>query len=167
MTLKERLQAQTLGSRKHFNKPSFQYWGWNPGPYTVGKLSTTVPHPDLTSSKSMHTFSLWRTRPKRLFFSTSTLVSCCLNFLFWFVFISFGQLAASQSLLVDGNIIFQLTVCLCWKQEKKPFLALSTVQLVNFQAVPLIGNDVTAFEAHCPWLRKKSLGSVFTMHNAL
>lgn len=48
-----------------------------------------------------------------MFFSTSTLVSCCLNFLFCFVFISFGQLAASQCLLVDGNIIFQLTVCLC------------------------------------------------------
>lgn len=24
----------------------FQYWGWNPGPYTVGKLSTAVPHPE-------------------------------------------------------------------------------------------------------------------------
>ena len=35
---------------------------------------------------------------KEIVLSTSTLVSCCLNFLFWFVFILLDQLSASQPL---------------------------------------------------------------------
>lgn len=47
-TLKERLQAQTLGSRKQFNKLFFfSVLGMEPRAlHTVGKLSTAVPHPE-------------------------------------------------------------------------------------------------------------------------
>lgn len=106
-TLKERLQAQTIGSRKHFNKLFFQFWGWNP----VGKLATTVLHPESDFFKINAYIFFMENEAKENVLSTSTLVSCCLNLLFWFVFILFGQLVASQPLLVDGDIIFQLTGC--------------------------------------------------------
>lgn len=78
-------------------------------PYTVGKLSTPVPHPESDFFKISAYIFFMENGAKEIVLSTSTLVPCCLNFLFWFVFVLFGQL---EPLMVDGNIIFQLTDCL-------------------------------------------------------
>lgn len=120
--------------------------------HTVGKLSTPEPQPGLASSKSAYTFSLWKMRPKILFDTTSTLV-----LVIWIV--CFGSslfcLASWQPLSP------------CWLKHhiptdwlfllKKPFPALSTVQLVHFQAVPLTENNVCCFwSIYYSWCRKRS-----------
>lgn len=76
------------------------------------KLSTAVPHPESDFFKISAYIFFMENEAKEIVLSTSTLVSCCLNFLFCFYFVWPVSGQSQQPFLVDGNI-FQLTGHLC------------------------------------------------------
>lgn len=99
--LKERLQPQTLESRKQFHKLFFFSTRDGTQGLTQWVSSLLLCHTQsLTSSKSMHKFSLWRTRPKRLFYQLLLWFLVVWIFCFGFVFY-FAWPVVSQSTFAD------------------------------------------------------------------
>lgn len=84
---KREAASSDLRIQKALQQTVFSVLGMEPRALHSGQ-ATTVPHPDLTSSKS---FSLWRTRPKRLFYQLLLWFLVVWIFHFYFVWPVGGQ----------------------------------------------------------------------------
>lgn len=150
--------SSDLRIQKALQQTFFSVLGMEPRALHSGQ-ATTVPHPDLTSSKS---FSLWRTRPKRLFYQLLLWFLVVWIFHFYFVWPVGGQSVSAGwwKRHIPANWPFVL------KNERRSlFQPWAQCSLSISRQCLWLKIMSTAFEAYCSWHHKKSLAH--HLHNAL